>query len=105
MRFEGEHLVSVLTINENFIHTKYGYCYYSNGIAPLIWNLYIYPQYRRKGHAKRLLRMMIDEILFEMDTPRPINIEVSPRENSINVEDLTRFYKSMGLHILKEVEK
>ena len=104
MRFEGGNLVSVLMINENFIHTNYGYCYYSFGATPLIYNLYIESQYRRQGRARYLLSLVIAEIHKSLPED-DIYIEVSPIENSISVDDLTKFYKSMGLHILKEVEK
>lgn len=49
--------------NENFIHNKYGYCYYfieSNNA--IIFNLYVEPTYRKRGHAKHLIQLVIREI-------------------------------------------
>ena len=87
--------------NENFIHNKYGYCYYSiepNDIA-IIFNLYVEPEYRRKGHAKNLIQLVIGEI-GKTGCNKEIRVEASPRENSIDAENLTAFYESMGLKIL-----
>lgn len=84
--------------NENFIHNKFGYCYYS--INPdntaIIFNLYVEPCYRRKGHAKHLIQLVITEI----NEVKEIQIEVYPREDSISRENLISFYKKMGLKIL-----
>lgn len=87
--------------NENFIHNKYGYCYYSieaNDTA-MIYNLYVEPEYRRKGHAKKLIQMVIREIR-EAGYNKEIQIEARPREDSIDVESLVAFYKRMGLKVL-----
>lgn len=84
--------------SENFIHNKYGYCYYSidsNNIA-IIFNLYVEPNYRRKGHAKNLLQLAIGEIM-KTGYSKEIQIEALPRENSIDIKDLIAFYKRMGL--------
>lgn len=87
--------------NENFIHNKYGYCYYSidNDIA-MIYNLYVEPEFRQKGHAKKLIQMVIREIR-ETGYDKEIQVEARPRENSIDIEVLTSFYKSMGLKMLE----
>ncbi|TCX51946.1 MULTISPECIES: GNAT family N-acetyltransferase [unclassified Dehalobacter] len=87
--------------NENFIHNKYGYCFYSieaNDTA-LIYNLYVEPEYRQKGHAKNLIRLAIREIRatgYNIE----IQIEARPREDSISIENLVAFYKKLGLKIL-----
>jgi len=85
--------------NENFIHNKYGYCFYSIDDAAMIYNLYVEPVYRQKGHAKNLIQMAIREIR-EAGYNKEIQIEARPREDSINVENLVAFYKRMGLKIL-----
>jgi hypothetical protein len=36
---------------ENFIQNKFGYCFYSLKSCPIIYNLYVQPQYRRHGRA------------------------------------------------------
>lgn len=87
--------------NENFIHNKYGYCYYSfeaNGIAT-IFNLYVEPEYRQKGHAKNLIQLVISEIK-NTGYNKEIQIEAQPRENSIDIETLVTFYKRMGLKLI-----
>ena len=85
--------------NENFIHNKYGYCYYyiKPGSA-IIFNLYVEPVYRKRGHAKHLIEMVIREIR-ESGYNKEIQIEACPRENSISEENLISFYKKMGLGI------
>lgn len=88
----------------NFIHTPYGYCYYhldkpvSEGGTYLLFGLYVNPQYRRRGHAKRMLLFLIDEIR-SMKYDGPIYIKAEPEENSIEVSDLIAFYKSLGLTV------
>lgn len=83
--------------NENFIHSKYGYCYYYvEPNAAMIYNLYVEPEYRRKGHAKKLVEMVIREIR-EVGYSGEIQVEANPREGSISVERLTDFYSRMGL--------
>lgn len=88
-------------IEDNFIQTKYGYCYYEiePGENPIIFNLYVYPQYRRKGQAKKLLQYVINEIR-SAGYEGKIDIKVSPRENSISAENLTLFYEEMKLNII-----
>ena len=86
--------------NENFIHNKYGYCFYSieaNDTA-MIFNLYVEPEYRQKGHAKNLIRLAIREIRAT-GYNKEIQVEARPREESINIENLVSFYKRMGLKI------
>lgn len=86
--------------NQNYIHNKYGYCYYfvTNDSA-LIYNLYVEPEYRQKGHAKKLIQLVIREIR-EAGYSKEIQIEAHPRENSINIDNLIAFYEKMGLKIL-----
>ena len=86
--------------NENFIHNKYGYCFYSieNNTA-VIYNLYVDPNYRQKGHAKKLIRMVISEIR-NSGYYKEIEIEALPREDSINVESLVTFYEKLGLRVI-----
>ena len=84
---------------ENFIHNKYGYCYYVvTDENAFIFNLYIEPIYRKCGHAKKLLKCVIREIR-ECGYIGEIEIEAIPRENSIEKEKLILFYKSIGLKL------
>jgi GNAT superfamily N-acetyltransferase len=88
-------------ITEDFIHNKYGYCYYEieSGKNPIIFNLFVNPQYRRQGHARWLLEYVIN-IIRGTGYIGKIDIEVAPREDSIQREQLAEFYISMGLNIL-----
>src|SRR5512137_1370611 len=91
-------------ITEDFIHNKYGYCYFEiePGKNPIIFNLYVHPQYRKQGHAKKLLQYVINEI--RQSVPEGvIDIEAAPREESICRDKLVGFYVSMGLNVLTEV--
>ena len=93
-------------INDDFIHNKFGYCYYEieSGKHPIIFNLFVNPQYRRQGHAKWLLHYVINEIR-QTGYKGEIDIEAAPRENSIDREKLVIFYASMGLNVQKAEEK
>lgn len=87
-------------MGENFIHNKYGYCFYSiENDTAIIFNLYVEPEYRRKGHAKHLIQLVIREIRVA-GYDKEIQIEAQPREGSIDVGDLINFYKRMGLKVL-----
>ena len=88
-------------IGEDFIHRKYGYCYFEieHGKKPIIFNLYVHPEYRRQGYARKLLQYVISEIR-QTGYIGDIDIEVSPRENSISKEKLESFYVSMGLTVI-----
>lgn len=87
---------------ENFSHDKYGYCYYSvePGKKAVIFNLYTEPGHRRKGHARRRLQYVINEIR-RTGYQGGIEIEAEPRESSIDSEKLISFYKTMGLEIIE----
>lgn len=92
--------VSKVEENENFIHNKYGYCFYSIGDnTSLIYNLYIEPNCRQKGHAGNLIRLVIREIRGN-GYYGEIRIEARPREDSISVENLVTFYKRLGLRVI-----
>ena len=83
-----------------FVHTQYGYCYYSiesDGSA-LLYNLYIEPDDRRKGNARYLIDLVIKEIK-RSGCFGPIRVEAIPRENSIDINTLSLFYRQMGLVI------
>ncbi len=88
-------------VSENFIHTKYGYCYYAldgNGPA-VIYNLYVHPEYRRQGRARKLLQSVISKIRAAGYSGL-ITIEAKPRDGSIDVGTLARFYENVGLRVV-----
>ena len=82
--------------NENFIQTKFGYCFYSLENPPFIYNLYIHPKYRGQGHSKWLLNLIIHEIR-EKGYTEEIHIQAEPKDNSISLTDLKKYYERMGL--------
>ena len=67
----------------------------------MLYGLYIEPKYRRKGHATKILEMVIREIRSS-GCLECIEIEVDPQENSIDPHNLEMFYIKMGLTIRKE---
>ena len=81
---------------DNFIHTKYGWCYFSTEGIPFIYGLFVEKQFRRKGNARSILLMVISEIR-RLGFNGPIKIEATPSEDNIKKEDLIKFYKSFGL--------
>lgn len=90
--------------NENFIQSKFGYCFYSLGSQPFIYNLYVHPQYRRCGHSRMLLKLVISQIR-KGGCGGEICIQAEPRENSIGLVDLTRYYKNLGLTVCRPPER
>ncbi len=92
-------------VNTDFIQTKYGYCYFETeqGKHPIIWNLYIHTQYRKQGHARKILQYAINEIR-QAGFENEIDIEADPRDESISFEKLVEFYKSLGLNVTNEFE-
>ncbi len=72
--------------DENFIQTKFGYCFYTLDSRPLIYNLYVNPQYRRRGHSRELLESVI--IAIRKDGYKgEIRIQAKPRDDSIGLAD------------------
>ena len=88
-------------MDENFVQTRFGYCFYDLETYPLIYNLYVHPEHRRCGHSKRLLQWVISEIRRTGYTGE-ISIEAFPKENSINLEDLVKYYESIGLKVTEK---
>lgn len=85
---------------EDFIQTRFGYCYYE--VTPnsaFVYGLFVHPEYRRQGKARRLLALVIEEIR-DAGYSGDIEIEAIPKENGIDLCRLGRFYTSMGLKVL-----
>jgi len=81
------------------IETKFGYCEYEFETDYVhIYNLFVYPKYRRQGRARELLRMAIAEIR-NTGYKGSISIVAIPSDNSINLRDLKRFYRKMSLQV------
>ena len=90
--------------DENFYHDKYGYCYYAitSDKNAIVFGLYVEREYRRMGHARRILQFVINKIK-KTGYKGSIKIEAKPSENSIEIKPLTLFYKNMGLEILERL--
>jgi ribosomal protein S18 acetylase RimI-like enzyme len=88
------------------IDSEFGSCEYSFefdifGEFVHIFNLYVFPKFRRNGHAKYLLRKAIESIKSTGYTGE-ILIVAKPEENSISLEKLTEFYEGMGLRVFSQ---
>lgn len=91
-------------MNENYISTKYGYCYYliNSDSTVLLHSLYVEPQHRRKGYAKHLINLILKEIKEIENFHGEIQIKAEPQENSISKKELISFYKKMGLKVINK---
>lgn len=85
--------------DEDFIHTKYGYCFYELKPTPFIYNLFVHERFRKQGHSKHLLKLVIAEIR-RSGFKGAISIEANPKDDKFSVVDLVRYYKSMGLEVV-----
>ena len=87
-----------------YIKNNFGYCFYEfekddkRGDYVHIYDLYVYPLYRRCGKAREILQTAIDKIR-ETGYKGEIWIVANPKEHSIELEDLVAFYKRMGLTV------
>jgi GNAT superfamily N-acetyltransferase len=79
----------------------YGYCEFDI-YDRLIFNLYIEKEFRRKGYAKKIIRLAINFIKKTSKSNDYIFIEAFPRENSISIYDLIKFYNKMGLKVINK---
>jgi ribosomal protein S18 acetylase RimI-like enzyme len=81
--------------------SKFGYCDYAIETDYVhIYNLYVFPQFRRQGKARKILQNVIDTIR-KTGYLGPIQIVAEPKENSISLKKLVLFYKSLGLEVFK----
>lgn len=88
---------------DNFIHDRYGWCYYSlePGRNPIVYNLYTEQKYRRQGYGRKHLQLVID-LIRRTGYTGAIDVEVQPCEASISCADLQTFYRSLDLHIINK---
>jgi GNAT superfamily N-acetyltransferase len=86
---------------ENFIHDKYGWCYYAieQNKKPIIFGLFTKLKYRGNGYGKKHLEYVINEIR-NTGYVGEIEIEVLPKEKNINKERLIAFYGKLGLKVI-----
>ena len=73
------------------IINKFGYCYYTleEGYYH-IYNLYVYPNFRKRGKAREILQIVIDKIR-ENGYSGEIRIVANPNEHSIELDKLVEF--------------
>lgn len=87
--------------NCDFVKTENGYCCYSEyNDEMLIFNLYVYEEFRCKGESRNLICQCITNIRNSGYTGA-IKIQADPSEDSIPKDKLTEFYKSMGLVVIQ----
>lgn len=81
------------------VQTKFGRCSYDFVDDYVhIYDLYIIPDYRRQGNARKLLLYIINEIR-KTGWDKEIQIVADPTEDNINKNDLINFYKSLDLTV------
>ena len=83
------------------ISNNYGYCHYciDERYNPIVYDLFVYEEYRKRGHGTDLLNTVIKEIR-EKHSGSCIDIEVEPTDRSMTYEMLEGFYLSLGLLII-----
>jgi len=87
--------------DENYIQNKFGYCFYAiNNTEAVIFNLWIHPEYRRRGEARKILQRVITEIR-DTGYDGEIRIEAIPRDG-ISLDKCIHFYQNMGLKVLSD---
>jgi GNAT superfamily N-acetyltransferase len=87
---------------EQFIQTESGYCYYDvTGEKPVVYNLFVNPDSRGHGKARKLLELVI-RIIRDTGYTGDILIEAKPMEKVGDKQHLRRFYESMGLVVIKD---
>lgn len=86
------------------LQNEFGYCSYEfKDDYVHIFSLYIYPEYRRQGHATFLLKKAIKEIR-NLGWDGEIQIVALPFEDSIDKETLSAFYESLKLKVFDYYE-
>lgn len=85
----------------SIIKNNFGYCSYGFEVDYVhIYDLFVYPKFRRQGKGKEILNTAIDAIR-ETGYKGKIQIVANPKEKGVNLKKLTSFYKSIGLEVFK----
>ena len=63
-----------------------------------IYNLFVYPEFRRQGKSREILQAAIDAIR-ETGHRGTIKIVANPKEDNVSKEKLISFYEDMGLEV------
>lgn len=89
-------------LTDGYIKNEFGRCSFrcATGYVPAIYGLYINDRFRRKEHAREMLRMVISRIR-EIQPKGCIMTTAVPQEGSIPVEKLRSFYESLGLTVVE----
>lgn len=83
---------------DDVIKNKFGYCKYGfedNYVH--IYDLFIYPEFRQQGQARKILKEVIDAIRKLYNGT--IQIVANPKEIFVDKCKLKQFYKSMGFEV------
>ena len=92
---------------DRYVSTEYGYCYYDieSYEYPLIYNLFVHPEFRNQGKSKQLLALVISSIRGTGST-LPITISAVPFDScDVDRTKLESMYVGLGLIVLsKEVQ-
>jgi GNAT superfamily N-acetyltransferase len=85
------------------IKSKYGYCSYSFECKEHIkyvhiYNLFIFPKYRKCGNARIILQRTINQIRKRGYNGK-IKIVANPKEEGIDKKRLMLFYRKMKLDV------
>jgi ribosomal protein S18 acetylase RimI-like enzyme len=77
----------------------FGYCEYDFEEDYVhIYNLFIYPKFRKQGNARKLLQSAIKSIQ-NTGYKDKIKIVAIPKDNSIPTDNLINVYKSLNLDV------
>ena len=81
------------------VQSKHGFCAYEFASDYVhIYDLFVYPDSRRKGEARKILLEAIRRIR-ESGYSGEISIVAYPREGNISKEQLSDFYESLWLSV------
>lgn len=85
--------------NDGTIRNKFGNCNYAfEDDYVHIYNLFVYPRFRKQGKAKKIIQAAI-EAIRKTGYRGTIQIVANPKNDSISLEKLISFYENMGLEV------
>jgi len=88
-------------IRPGHIENEFGYCAYAFEEDYVhVYNLFIFPEFRRQGKARDILRQAI-EAIKKTGYEGLIQIVAEPQPDCISKEKLMSFYKSLGLTVFE----
>jgi GNAT superfamily N-acetyltransferase len=89
---------------DEYVATNCGYCCFDKDFEPfpVIYNLYVYRQFRKLGNGTILLKLAIYTLRNIYGYKGTIGIEASPSENSIPKAKLICVYERLGLKVINK---